>query len=167
MISSLAEQYFSRALDSAGKAELSAALRFASITLGLAPADEKAWRLAGLCYYQLGNYKMAGYCIGQLAREREDWQAAIRKKQEEMQPVIALAGQGKYKKAAACLAAAADKTIGEWNYLGCLYAVLGREEKAAGCFVTALKMDRSNTDARDYLLGLEQMKKRRWWTIWR
>lgn len=166
MNSSLAEQYFSKALDSAKKSELSAALRFASLTLGLAPADEKAWRLAGLCYYQLGNYEMAQHCFGQLTKEREDWQTAILKKQEETKPAITLTRQGKYKKAAAYLAAA-DKTIGEWNYLGCLYAVLGQKDKAAGCFVTALKMDHSNADARDYLSGLEQRKKRRWWSIWR
>lgn len=165
MNSSLAEQYFSRALDRAKKSELSAALRFASITLGLAPADEKAWRLAGLCYYQLGNYEMAERCFGQLTDERADWQAAILKKQEEMKPVITLARQGKFKKAAVYLAAA-DKTIGEWNYLGCLYAVLGQKEKAAKCFVTVLKMDHGNANALDYLSGLEQMKKRRWWLIW-
>lgn len=166
MNNSLAEQYFTRALDSAKRSEISAALRFASITLGLAPTDEKAWRLAGLCYYQLGNYEMAGYCFGQFTAEREDLQAAILKKQEEMKPTIALTRQGNYKKAAAYLAAA-DKTIGEWNYLGCLYAVLGQKEKAAECFTAVLRMDHGNANALDYLSALGQMKKRRWWQIWR
>lgn len=59
----LVEQYFSRALDSAKKSEISAALRFVSISLGLAPTDGKVWRLAGLCYYHLGNYEMARHCF--------------------------------------------------------------------------------------------------------
>lgn len=161
----LPERYFARALDQAEKSDVSAALRTVSSALGMLPEDERSWKLAGLCYYQLGNYAMAGYCFDRLTDEREEWQAAALLKQEEMNPVIALVEQGNYKKAAASLAAA-DKTIGEWNYLGCLYAVLGRREQAAECFTKVLAMDRSNAGAIKYLIGLDQMKKRKWWQLW-
>lgn len=161
----LPEIYFAMALDQAEKSDVSAALRTVSSALGMMPEDERFWKLAGLCYYQLGNYEMAGYCFGRITEEREEWQAAAHNKQDEMNPVIALAEQGNYKKAAASLSAA-DKTIGEWNYLGCLYAVLGRREQAADCFVKVLAMDRSNACALKYLSGLDQMKKRKWWQIW-
>lgn len=165
MSNSLAEFFFAKALNCANESELTAALRFSAIALGLTPTDEKKWQLAGLCYYQMGNYEMAGYCFGQLPNEREDWQAAVLKKQDEMKLVTSLAEHGDYKKAVNFLAAA-DKTIGQWSYLGCLYAILGQKKKAADCFVTVLKMDRSNVDALDYLSGLEQVKKRKWWQIW-
>ncbi|MGL6197341.1 MAG: hypothetical protein ACRC3H_00250 [Lachnospiraceae bacterium] len=165
MSNSLAEFFFAKALNCADESNLTAALRYSAIALGLMPTDEKKWRLAGLCYYQMGNYEMAGYCFGQLPNEREDWQAAVLKKMADMKTVTSLAEHGEYKKAVNFLAAA-EKTIGQWNYLGCLYAILGQKKKAADCFVTALMMDRGNVDALAYLSGLEQMKKRKWWQIW-
>ena len=165
MNSSLLDIYFARALDHAENSNISAALRFASLALGMMPEDEKTWKLAGLCYYQLGNNKMTEFCFGQLSDEREELLAAVLRKQDEMKPAVGLAEQGDYKKAAAYLAAV-DKTIGQWNYLGCLYAVLGQREKAADCFVEALKMDHSNAFALNYLSGLDQIKKRKWWKIW-
>lgn len=165
MNSSLADIYFARALWHAGNADLSAAICLAAAALGMAPQKENAWKLAGLCYYQLGNYNMADYCFQQLTDERARLLAETHVKQEEMRSVIALVKQGYYKKAAADLAAA-DKTIGQWNYLGCLYAVLQQKEKAAECFVAVLKKDHSNTCALKCLSGLEQLKKRKWWNIW-
>lgn len=157
--------YYHKALTSAQNAKLSSALRYTAIALGLEPADDRAWKLAGLCYYQLGQYGMAEHCLQQMTVPYAKWQSLFLEKQQEMNQVTNLVGQGVYKKAALYLAGR-DKTIGEWNYLGCLYMVLRQRKKAMDCFSAVLEMDHENEYARKYQSDLEQVKiRKRWWFI--
>lgn len=165
MCEKLSDFYFLKALTLAKSANLTDAVMYASISLGLDNERTESRKLAGLCYYKLGNYTMAKYCFGDLPYYLNYMKEPISQKEHEMELIRQLTGKKHYKKAIQILEKNTDKSIGQFNYLGCLYAVMQKKEKAASNFSKALKGDTMNADALFYLRNMEQIKTKRWWTL--
>lgn len=164
MFDELSDYYFLKALDLAKNADLSGAVWHASASMGINKEREDCRRLAGLCYYKLGNYTMAEYCFNNSEYYIENIKELISRKKELMSSIKELADKKHYKRAAKELEKVADKSINEYNYLGCLYAILHKKEKAIECFLEAYKEDKYNKDTLHYM-GHIQFIKKRWWEV--
>lgn len=165
MCKKLSDFYFSKAFYLAKNANLTDAVIYASISLGLDAENTQSQILAGLCYYQLGNYAMAKYCFRHSPYYMDHMKDPISQKECELELIRQLTEKKQYKKAAHLLEKNTDKSICQFNYLGCLYAVLEEKDKAVNNFLKALNGDCKNTDALFYLRNMEQIKKKRWWII--
>lgn len=183
MFDELSKYYFGKALALAINDDLSRAVQYAAASIGISSAafaspplnnetgmpelmdseNEEGRKLAGLCYYKLGNYVMAEYCFNNSSYYNENIKEMLSKKKEQMNNIKELAGKQQYKNAVKQLENDADKNVNEYNYLGCLYAVLHKKDKALMCFLEALKEDKSNKDAMNYIKNIQSIKKRWWW----
>jgi len=165
MSEELFDFYFHKALEYAKGDDLTKAIQYVSISLGLDEENESAWRLAGLCYYALGNYTMAEQCFKYSPHYMEQAADSIFIKRAEMAQVKQLVDKMQYKKAIRILAADNDKSVLQWNYLGCLYGILRKKEKALTCFSEALRKDSGNLKTIFYLQNVQYMKEKRWWAL--
>lgn len=161
----VASHYFRRALAAAKRGELTNATRYAAVSLGVNRENDDCRKLAGLCYYQLGNYTMAEYCFNNSPYYNEIIKDMLKEKRNAVNEVRKLVDTQQYKKAIKILEKIEAKNVNEHNYLGCIYAALQKKEKATACFLRALEEDTTNVDALRYLKSIQDMKEKRWWRI--
>lgn len=155
--------YYCKALKCAESNDLTSAVGLASKALGINEENEKVWRLVCLCYYQLGNYRMAEYCTEQMTEQINGLKDAIAEKQQEMTKVRELVDGGQDKKAIRYLEALAHKSVRQYHYLGCIYAAHRKHKKAAECFFRALEIDCRNQNTWYYIKKLQQINRKKWW----
>lgn len=132
----LSRLYFHRALCLARENRLTAAQEEAARAVGLDETNSEAAALLELLSQKLGNLTCPlaeyGSRAGSLSR----------------QSYAALAASYENRRA--------ELSLREQNLLGCLYAVLGRTEKASAAFLAVLGEDSTNGDALRYTIALEQ-----------
>ena len=179
MQTELAPYYYNVALEYAQNGHLSKALELCAAAWGFSETNEtpeiieatgatgtnqinkinrEARKLAGLCYYSLGNYVMADYCFKGLEYYSEDIQKSVRQRLELINSVNALIEGGQYKKAFKILKGCPNKSAAEWNLLGRLYAVKKQKDKAVSCFAQALEINKDG--AVEYIKYAGKIKKR-------
>jgi hypothetical protein len=123
-------------LAAAKRRDLGAALACAELSRVLDPEHGDAARLAEICRIELGE--------GGETPEPE----------QELSRIRLLAGQKKWKAAAALAARISPQTLRLLNIRGCLWALAKRRGPAADCFAQALAKDRGNTLAAEALACL-------------
>lgn len=161
----LSSLYFRKALEAAKGDELTKAVRYAAVSLGVNQEKDESRKLAGLCYNRLGNYTMAEYCFNNSPYYIETVKDILEERKNKIKEVGRLVDRQQYKIAVKTLEKENDKNVNEYNYLGCLYAALQKKEKATACFLKALEVDNSNPDTLYYLKSIQYTKEKRWWRI--
>lgn len=159
----LSDYYFTKALAAARDDDLTKSISYSAISLGSNNANDNCRKLAGLCYYQLGNYIMTEYIFNHSEYYARNLKDRILEKSNKMNEAGQLARNRKYKKAIRLLENESDKSVNEYNYLGCLYVILHKKDKAAFCFLEALKIDSSHPDTLLYLKNIQKSSGKRWW----
>jgi len=165
MSNELSDYYFLTALKAANNAELTKAIRHAAVSMGINRENDECRKLAGLCYYKLGNYIMAEYCFNNSSYYLDKIKDLLSEKKKLLDDIGQLVNNRQYKKAIRVLEEEKDKSVNEYNYLGCLYAAVCKHKKAAACFMEALKEDSTNEEALYYLKNIQIIKEKRWWNI--
>ncbi|MEW6623618.1 MAG: tetratricopeptide repeat protein [Bacillota bacterium] len=162
--------YYNKGLRLAREDQLGPAVQSLTKAVAYNSDNIEAWNLAGLCYYRLGKYKTAEYCWTQSVNKRHEENAAgfyladLRSTLEETGPsfsqVACLCRQEKYGQAAGILSreicSRFDLSTGLLNFLGVLWALDGKTNKAVKCWTTVLSLDKSNADAMVYLDDMEK-----------
>ena len=158
----LVNGYFEKALATAKQGKLTKAIEYLGISLGLNPDHEPSKKLAGLCYYKLGNYGMVDNCFENSLYYQSKIKINMQKKQKELREVRKQIEQKRYKEAIKLLEKMEEKNVKEHNLHGCLYGTLGKKRKAIQCFFKALSLDSENKEALLYLKESQNIKKK-WW----
>jgi len=159
----LSDYYFSKALDAARDDDLTKAISYSAISLGLNNDNDNSRKLSGLCYYRLGNYMMVESIFNRSEYYIKNLEHWVLEKKDKMNELSQLSKNLKYKKAIKRLRVDSDKSVSEYNYLGCLYAIMHKQDKAVHCFLEALKMDTSNSNTLLYLKNIQGDRVKRWW----
>ena len=149
----LAERYYRLGLAAAKRRNVSLALRYAERACVLdalsqndtpdMPPDSGAQHLAEICRYELGE-------------EAAPFENA------EMERVSVLAGQKKWRTAAAAAKSVSPQSVRLLNIQGCLWALANRSARAADCFTKALAKDRGNRLATDALVEIGRRRPLFW-----
>lgn len=159
----LSDYYFTKALAASRDDNLTKAISYSAISLSLDNDNDNSRKLAGLCYYRLGNHMMVEYIFNRSEYYLENLEHWVLERKDKMNELRQLTNNLKYKKAIKLLRNEPDKSVNDYNYLGCLYAVLHKQEKALRYFLEALKMDNSNPDTLLYLKNMPGDRVKWWW----
>jgi tetratricopeptide (TPR) repeat protein len=139
----MGRRYYRLGLAAAKRRDLSAALRYAVFARILNPGHGEAARLEEICRYELG----------------ESIEAL---RDPELEGIRLLAGQKKWKAAAAAAKALPHQSVRLLNVQACFWALAKRYALAADCFTKALVKDRGNTLALEALAELGPQGNRFW-----
>jgi tetratricopeptide (TPR) repeat protein len=153
--------YYNSALKYASDGHLSRALELCAVAWGIFEAEEVR-KLAGLCYFAIGNYTMADYCFSEIEYYNEKTQRSVKAKIEFADRIKQFIDSGKYRNAVKALRRQSKKSAAEFNMLGCLYARKNKKNKAMKCFARALKINKDGSEI--YVQSVKQTKKtkKRW-----
>jgi len=150
----LSDIYYQKGLALSMNGNLSQALKQVKLALAIHPEHVDAKQLEALCHYRLGFY---GHLPSSYLND-----ATLQSKHSKLQEVIDLAKARQHKKALKKLEQMEDKSVNEWNMLGCLYAHFKKKDKALASFSHALTLDQGNPDSLYFLRHAYEWLKRRW-----
>jgi tetratricopeptide (TPR) repeat protein len=135
----LGRRYYRLGLGAAQRRDLSAALAYAYFACILDPEHAGAIRLAEICRIELGE--------------------AGETREAELERIVLLAGQKKWKAAAQAAKSVAHQSVWFLGIQGCLWALAKRYASAMDCFAKALGKDRGNAFAAEALAELGRRRK--------
>lgn len=147
MMNRLYESYYNEALRLARDRDITGALEILRICIGLNKENVDALRLAGLCYYRLGNFTMAE----KLLPNEELYANSGRDYDRALAAVAEYVRQGRHNEALELLIDNSRDSINDYNMIGCAYMITGKVKEARGYWRLVLSMDKNNRFALDCL----------------
>jgi tetratricopeptide (TPR) repeat protein len=158
----LSARYYRLALSAASRRDISGAARYAYRACLIGGAGGGAFRLLGLCLYELGEPEALRYFSSDSPE-----QAAARKEFNRMmvewERIRVLVDRKKWRKAIRRAEQIPCRNVRVLNLHGCLLACAGRYGEAARFFAEALEKDRGNRLASAGLTEALNRRKKAWW----
>lgn len=159
--------YYRRAYRAAASDDLSSAIRHAAVAAASNPEDKDARMLLCLIHYRLGDFAAARGALAGSGIERTDITDTLDSCEGTQEKINRLIDSGDTAAAIRLLCGIEDKSVRQYNMLGCLYMLRNKPAKARAVFLAALALDRKNEDALRFLSDACKTTRKEWWKVWK